>query len=234
MKNWLILAYVALQASSAWAIFDCVPGVEGSVSRVESLKAVHQIVIKVPHDVLVRKSSRPRLEIKGPKDLVQNLNFSVANGQIEIDQEKCSRNDQSVEIVAYMSDLSRLEILGSSDVDILDEFSGKEAVIDISGAGDVLGSFRTTFMKVMIKGSGEAKLKGQTESLHIDIWGSGDVSSEKMAAQNVRVSIKGTGDVNVQAEKTLKVDVYGVGDVRYRGKPQIEYAKYGTGSLKSF
>ena len=61
--------------------------------------------------------------------------------------------------------------------------------------------------------------------------GSGDVRTEALKADDVSVSIAGSGDASVHADKTLSVSIAGSGDVSYRGEAQVKSSIAGSGSV---
>ena len=64
------------------------------------------------------------------------------------------------------------------------------------------------------------------------IAGSGDIKTGKLAANNVKVSIAGSGDAKVWAKDTLKISVAGSGYVAYYGDAKVSQSVVGSGSVK--
>ena len=69
-------------------------------------------------------------------------------------------------------------------------------------------------------------------NLFIGNIGTGDVSGFNVSADTCRVTIDGTGDVEVTARDVLIVDRRGTGSLFYRGSPEIEIIRdEGTGEI---
>jgi Putative auto-transporter adhesin, head GIN domain len=67
----------------------------------------------------------------------------------------------------------------------------------------------------------------------LSIAGSGDVRTRELAADDVSISIAGSGNASVQANKTLAISVAGSGDVEYGGPATITKSRLaGSGSIR--
>ena len=77
------------------------------------------------------------------------------------------------------------------------------------------------------------RASGKALKLDIAIAGSGDVRTRELAADDVSISIAGSGDADVQANKTLAVSIAGSGDVEYRGAATLAKSRVaGSGSIR--
>ena len=233
IKPLTSLSLFFLLTQPTFAIFDCVKG-EGQKTEVtHSIAKVSSITLETSVDIVIKKGEKDKLVIKGPKDLVSNIELKQTDSNLQIKSEKCMRNSDSIELVATLRSLTQIKVLGSSDVEVKDVFSSQSLNLGIAGSGDISGSFNTDVIEIDIKGSGKINLNGKTKDLSIDIKGSGDVSTTELTAKNVEVSIKGAGDVDVRAEDVLDIKIFGSGDVRYLGRPKVDFAKFGSGSVKA-
>ncbi|HAN37968.1 MAG TPA: DUF2807 domain-containing protein, partial [Chitinophagaceae bacterium] len=75
-------------------------------------------------------------------------------------------------------------------------------------------------------------VEGETQQVNIHLSGSGDVNTEKLMAENAKVSLVGSGDIKVFADVELKADVSGSGDVRYKGNAAVNSNVHGSGSVR--
>ena len=73
MKRIILLVSCLMVAQSSYAIFDCIKGNGSEARKEKALKGVDKIKIKSSYDLVVRKSSKERIEITGPQDLLNNL-----------------------------------------------------------------------------------------------------------------------------------------------------------------
>jgi hypothetical protein len=87
-------------------------------------------------------------------------------------------------------------------------------------------------LELSIAGSGEIRAAGRVERVFVSIAGSGDVGLFELASQEAVVTISGSGEVEVRAERSLRATVSGSGDVVYRGAPAVTANVSGTGSVR--
>jgi hypothetical protein len=65
----------------------------------------------------------------------------------------------------------------------------------------------------------------------VAIRGSGGVAARDLQADDVNVSIAGSGDAHVHARKTLAVSIAGSGDVDYVGEATVRTSIAGSGRV---
>ena len=101
---------------------------------------------------------------------------------------------------------------GSGDFEI----EGVEAyifMVHIFGSADVdCGTAKTKICSIDIKGSGDVKIKGITDSVDFSIAGSGDIDAGDFKAESGKASVAGSGDIRCNVER-LSDHVRGSGDV---------------------
>lgn len=101
---------------------------------------------------------------------------------------------------------------GSGDI----EMAGVEAyifMVHISGSADVdCGIAQTKICSIDIKGSGDVKISGNTDSVNFSIAGSGDIDAGNFKAETSKASVAGSGDIRCNVER-LSDRVRGSGDI---------------------
>jgi Putative auto-transporter adhesin, head GIN domain len=86
---------------------------------------------------------------------------------------------------------------------------------------------------VAITGSGDVQASGKSGKLSVSISGSGDVRTRELVADDVGISIAGSGNASVQANKTIAVSIAGSGDVEYVSAATITRSRIaGSGSVR--
>ena len=74
---------------------------------------------------------------------------------------------------------------------------------------------------------------GKAARLGLSIAGSGDLRARELAADDVDISIAGSGNADVQAAKTLAVAIAGSGDVQYSGAATLAKSRIaGSGTIR--
>lgn len=114
-------------------------------------------------------------------------------------------------IRAYKKDVT-ISTSGSGDI----EMAGVEAyifMVHISGSADVdCGIAQTKICSIDIKGSGDVKISGSTDSVNFSIAGSGDIDAGNFKAETGKASVAGSGDIRCNVER-LSDRVRGSGDI---------------------
>jgi putative autotransporter adhesin-like protein len=63
------------------------------------------------------------------------------------------------------------------------------------------------------------------------LTGSGDLELAKLPVERATVEISGSGDIEVDATRTLDVRISGSGSVAYHGNPEVKKSISGSGGL---
>ncbi|MCC9138202.1 DUF2807 domain-containing protein [Pontibacter silvestris] len=82
-----------------------------------------------------------------------------------------------------------------------------------------------------VSGSGEVKLKGETQQQSVYLSQSGKHSAVGLHAQHEIVNLAGSGTAEVRASKTLTVDLASSGSVYYYGNSGINTNISGSGKV---
>lgn len=104
--------------------------------------------------------------------------------------------------------------------------------IKLHGAGDIDLSGHMKSLTVATQGTGDINLSGYTKNLIVDLKGAGNVNAKAFNADEVKISIFGTGDVIANATKKINANIYGTGSIKYSGNPKnVEKLIIGAGEI---
>ncbi|MCK4745484.1 MAG: DUF2807 domain-containing protein, partial [Bacteroidales bacterium] len=87
-------------------------------------------------------------------------------------------------------------------------------------------------LQVLITGSGEVDLWGQTDNAVYTITGSGTIKAQNVTSNDCVAEISGSGTIYCHAEKTLEAIISGSGNIFYRGNPTVSTYISGSGSVQ--
>jgi hypothetical protein len=59
-----------------------------------------------------------------------------------------------------------------------------------------------------------------------------DGMTADLLSENTKVTIAGSGDVEIFASKQLDVNISGAGDVKYKGNPSVNKSVAGAGDIR--
>lgn len=108
--------------------------------------------------------------------------------------------------------------------------------LSIGGSGKIISksSFENLDdLKMSIGGSGTIEFSGSAQNVEVSIAGSGDVKASGLRSETCKVSIAGSGDCYIEAGERLDVSIAGSGDVHYKGRPRVKSSIAGSGDVES-
>ena len=183
-----------------------VKGTEGDI-RVEAEDNLQEIVkIETEGNTLVIRT----------KD---NVSFSTKKGFL---------------ITVPFEEISEINITGSGDVETKDVIRATDFDASITGSGDLDLKIEATSLQTKITGSGDVDVSGTTDKLYLRISGSGNFEGYKLNSENTEISIAGSGNAEVVANRELDVKISGSGDVSYKGRPdKLNLKTSGSGEVSS-
>lgn len=106
----------------------------------------------------------------------------------------------------------------------------------IAGTGEIVtdGNFNNlNNVNMAIAGSGAMSISGSADNIKVEISGSGDIDVANLKSSNCEVAIAGSGDCKVNVNGDLDVSIAGSGSVRYKGSPSVSSSIAGSGSVRS-
>ena len=210
--------------------------IEGSgkvVERERSIIGYSKIRILGPIDVKLRASESERIKVSADDNVEPLIETRLDGETLVVDVKKDSSFSTRNKVVVHI-DFKRLDALvlaGSGDIH-LDRISGEKFTASISGSGDIkIADINVAQFMGSVSGSGELRVAGKATTQIWSIAGSGDVWSEKLKGQLIKISIAGSGDARLGSAETLDVTIAGSGDVTYSGTPSIKKVIVGSGSV---
>lgn len=121
---------------------------------------------------------------------------------------------------------------GSGDI-LVQNVKADNVNLRLSGSNDVKMEIDAATTKADISGSSDLLLTGKTQNFTVDISGSSDIKVDKFIAENVEVSVSGSGTIALFANQTISASVSGSGDIYYKGNAQLISSKVsGSGTIK--
>lgn len=189
-----------------------------------------------PQRIVVMVGSGHSVRVQGPAEAVGRLEAVVENGTLTIrpragfDRRNWSRLDSAVFFVT----LPRLEaasLVGPGDVRI-DRIEGAAFSGTVDGSGALrIGDLRVDTAELTIRGSGDIVAAGTARETRVAMLGSGDIDARRLQSQRAEVSIVGSGDVALWADREARVSMLGSGDVDIEGTAQCSVARVGSGDV---
>jgi len=136
---------------------------------------------------------------------------------------------------AYVSarTLRKISVAGSGNVYVTGIIKSERFALDLAGSGNFEGDVKADKMEVNQAGSSNVRIGGSAEEASFTTSGSGNVMGYEMAVDNCNVSISGSGNIQITANKELSAATSGSGNVSYRGSAVIRnLSSSGSGRIR--
>lgn len=231
MKKLLFIIIIATITISG--CMDCIDGKGELVSKVMKPESFNKIELKVPAHVILTRGDTPSLKINAQQNILDEISTEVAGSTLTIELERnCINNSKGITIYITASELEKLIIDGSAEVESQGTFASPEIKMEINGSGSIELSLQTDLLKASVSGSGKYLLHGTAKEQEYSINGSGEVYAFEMPGSICGVEINGSGNCRVMSLEKLDVSISGSGSVFYKGSPDLSTDINGSGKVK--
>ncbi len=187
-------------------------------------------------DVHLEKGSEGNITVKADDNLHEYLIIEVKDDVLVVRVKKNVniKTKKGILVTVPFQDISKVSLVGSGDVDSRDTISSEDFAVSVTGSGDVILDVEGNAVDAKVTGSGDMTLSGSVNNLEVKVSGSGNFMGGSLKANNTQAYVSGSGDVEVNASKSLKARVNGSGDIEYSGSPETSDTKVlGSGSISS-
>ncbi len=181
------------------------------ISESRVVNGFNEITLSGSGDVVVDVNGTESLTIEAEDNIMPLLTSEVRNGRLELGTRSSISPTVPIIYTVSATNLNGLSISGSGD---------------INATGIDAGSFDAE-----ISGSGQIEVAGATETLAVDISGSGLYVGQNLVAADATVSVSGSGRAVINATDRLDADVSGSGSVEYIGDPSLNSSVTGSGDI---
>jgi hypothetical protein len=200
--------------------------------------AFSRVALDGPGNVEVRQGTRESVTIKADDNLLPLIETTLegsgpdATLHVRIRRNVSMRTRPHVDVVVEMVRVDAIALGGIGDIVAKGIKTGKLNVV-LGGIGHIdLGSLDTDDLTLVLGGAGSIKADGRAASVKLAIAGSGNCETSGLASNDMNITIAGSGDAHVRAEKSLHVTIAGSGNVVYRGNATPTTTLLGSGTVK--
>ncbi|CAL1516676.1 head GIN domain-containing protein [Chitinophaga sp. MM2321] len=205
------------------------------ITEERSIPPFHQLKVEGSMDVYLSQGPAKAAVIEAEDNIIPVIEILMEGDQLKVRYKRNTSVSTHKDVKVYLTtpEVDELSLSGSGDLKMNGKFNAKQDIkLSLSGSGNIEGSINAPAVKAAISGSGNMDLKGETKDVSLSIAGSGNFDGDDLLAENVAVSIAGSGDASVHASVKLDAKIAGSGDVKYKGNPQISSSVAGSGSVK--
>lgn len=211
--------------------FGCLRGNRDIITQRIFVDDFHSINVSSSAQVFLRQGDEFDVEVTIDENLLDHLRLSVRNGKWDIEFDRCINRISRFDVFITMPDIRSISISGSGDVIGENDFIGDDLDLRISGSGDMDLSFEGERIDTRISGSGDLRLEGAIDRHDFEVTGSGNLQAFNLFTDITEISIRGSGDAEVNVDELLIVRISGSGDVFYKGDPDTDFTISGSGDI---
>lgn len=176
-------------------------------------------------DVSLYQAKEGNIEISVEENLKDYLDIESKNNKLSIswsNDVNIINTTKKVKIKVPVESIHKIMITGSGEIQNNFTLKEKNMEIVVTGSGNVLLNLDTNITVAQLTGSGDIKLTGKTIDLQNTVSGSGNFYGYELIAENVKVTVSGSGNSDVYASQDLKAVVSGSGTINYKGHPKTD------------
>jgi hypothetical protein len=188
--------------------------------------------------LIITQGSTPGLVVEGESRVLDQLRTTLVGNTLVIDFDRTWFKpwtfgwDNDVVCRLTVTDLTRIEGHGSTDIEGQQVIIADRLEVSASGSGDITLGVQAQSLDVRTSGSADITLSGTADVLTFNSSGSSNLQSRDLRCRTATIDCSGSSDVEVNASQELNVSISGSGDVGYVGNPAIKSSLSGSGDIE--
>jgi Putative auto-transporter adhesin, head GIN domain len=206
-----------------------------SSSQTREVSGFNSVASAGPFNVHIKLDGTESLKIDADADIISDIETTVKDGALKIkykDHEYWNKNMSKIDIYVTAKSLTGLVNSGSGSIKVDGLISTDNFKAVLSGSGNISTSVKSDGLHAVISGSGSIKLSGNTNDADIVVTGSGELNGKDLKTSSSQVTITGSGNVYVAADKSVSAHIVGSGSVIYSGNATVSDTRFvGSGRV---
>lgn len=211
--------------------FDCIEGDGNVIQKTIEVGEFTKIKLNGDANITLTSDSTALFLIKGEKNIIDEYSVEVEGQTLKIGSKHCLRNHEQVSLQIPYKKLESVILNGSGSVFANEPVKTSSLNLRINGSGDFELPAEVKDLSGVINGSGDIVITGTAANADFSINGSGNIDTPGLTVEQCSVTVNGSGDCSVWVTGNLKVNIRGSGNVYYKGEPAIYTDIKGSGSV---
>jgi hypothetical protein len=213
---------------------DCIEGTGKTNTESRNLRDFKGVDLRIAGNAEVTMGPNFEVTVQAEESLLPHVKTTIEDGTLIIDSKECFHTGKQIVVRVTLPELRNLELSGSGDIKGMNALNGDKMYIALTGSGSIDAEIAATVVRTVLAGSGDVMLRGKAKDHEIKIAGSGDVHAGEFATDNTTARISGSGNCELRAAQLLRASISGSGNVYYRGHPnKVESQVSGSGEVKA-
>lgn len=214
------------------ALFALVSINASAQGQSRSVSGFSSVASAGPFNVHIKMDGNESVKVDADADVINDIETVVEDNTLKIrfkDRESRHRDIHKAEIYVEAKSLNALINSGSGSVKVDGTISTDHFKTVLSGSGNISTAVKADGLNAVISGSGSIKLSGNAGNADIVVTGSGEIEGKDLKTNAVIATITGSGNIYIEADKSVTGRITGSGSVVYSGSAS-QVTSHTTGS----
>jgi hypothetical protein len=238
-KNYLtILAFLVAssQLDASSALITVVKSTNVAADETRNVSGFTGISSAGSYNVIITMGNTESLKLEGNAEQIAEIETVVEEGILKIRNKKRNGSwnnnwNGKVNIYVNAKSLKSITLSGSGDIDVKGTVKAPDVSTTLSGSGSISLAVDANNYVATISGSGEIKVTGKADNAKVNVNGSGDFEGNGLRTNVTSARVSGSGDISINADKSLEAAMSGSGNIRYGGNANVKMSKSGSGRI---
>jgi Putative auto-transporter adhesin, head GIN domain len=208
--------------------------------QTRSVSGFNSVSSAGPFRVHIIMGNTESVKLNIDAEYIDKVETVVENGNLAIRFKKSFSgwnqisNLHTADVTVSAKSLSALVNSGSGSVTVDGVITADDFKTVLSGSGEITApSVKVSNeLTARLSGSGSINIGGSSAVVNAQISGSGEIKAKGFSTSTATVTISGSGNVYLKADKQLTANLVGSGNVFYAGNAQTNTHKVGSGTVQ--
>jgi hypothetical protein len=222
MKSLVVLMLFAGMQTLTACFFDNPLAERGNgilQTEERTVRSFNAIDVSGGFEVVITQSDVESLVIEADENLMRFIITEVHGRELKIYTEGSISANAGLRAIISLKDLNSIDISGAVDLTATNTISGKDLLIDGSGASDIDLSLQYEKIDLDLSGASKVRLEGNAEKMFIEGSGASKIYAAELKTSTTKLDVSGASYAEIWATESLTLEASGASNIRYKGEP---------------
>ncbi|WCT12846.1 head GIN domain-containing protein [Mucilaginibacter jinjuensis] len=214
---------------------------QDTAQQTRDVSGYSSVSVSGPFKVKVILGDKEGAKLNIDKEYIDKVETVVDGGTLNVRFKRPSfslkheeYHPKTAEVTVYVRTLSTVTNTGSGNTSVEGNVTASDFKVSLSGSGsiNVPTAKVSGELTAKVSGSGSIEIAGTSASVTAFISGSGQIKAKEFSTQKAGITVSGSGDVYIKADKELTATLVGTGNVYYTGNAVVTKHKVGPGNVQ--
>lgn len=214
---------------------------QDTAQQTRDVSGYSSVSVSGPFKVRVVLGDKEGAKLNIDKEYIDKVETVVDGGTLNVRFKRPSfslkheeYHPKTAEVTVYVRTLSSVINTGSGNTSVEGNVTASDFKASLSGSGsiNVPTAKVSGELTVKVSGSGSIEIAGTSASVSAFISGSGQIKAKEFSTQKAGITVSGSGNVYIKADKELSATLVGTGNVYYSGNAVVTKHKVGPGNVQ--